>query len=148
MKAKKLDTKTQIGIGIFSSSSPISSTTPVRYVNGKKYLEEKGYNIIDGSLFRKKDFYRSGSICERAKEFNELLYRDDVQILMSSIGGNNTNSILPYIDYEYLRKHPKMIVRYNSAVVSNLCKNRISNILWTGVGGFFRRISSVCRYDI
>ena len=35
MKAKKLDTKTQIGIGIFSSSSPISSTTPVRYVMGK-----------------------------------------------------------------------------------------------------------------
>ena len=113
MKAKKLDTKTQIGIGIFSSSSPISSTTPVRYMNGKKYLEQKGYKIIDGSLFQKKDFYRSGSIQERAKEFNELLYRDDVQILMSSIGGNNTNAILPYIDYEYLRKHPKMIVGYS-----------------------------------
>lgn len=42
----------------------------------------------------------------RAAEFNELLYRDDVQILMASVGGNNTNPILPYIDYEYVKGHP------------------------------------------
>ncbi|WP_461811754.1 S66 family peptidase [Faecalimonas sp.] len=113
MKVKKLNVEDNIGIGVFSSSSPISSTTPIRYMNGKKYLEEKGYKVIDGLLFQKRDFYRSGSILERAKEFNDLLYRDDVQILMSSIGGNNTNSILPYIDYAYLKKHPKMIVGYS-----------------------------------
>lgn len=32
---------------------------------------------------------------------------------MASIGGNNTNSILPYIDYEYLKKHPKIIIGYS-----------------------------------
>lgn len=49
----------------------------------------------------------------RATEFNELLYREDVQILMASIGGNNTNSILPYIDYAYLKSHPKIIIGYS-----------------------------------
>lgn len=28
-------------------------------------------------------------------------------------GGNNTNSILPYIDYAYLKKHPKIIIGYS-----------------------------------
>lgn len=32
---------------------------------------------------------------------------------MASIGGNNTNSILPYIDYAYLKKHPKIIIGYS-----------------------------------
>ncbi len=32
---------------------------------------------------------------------------------MAAIGGNNTNSILPYIDYEYLMHHPKIIIGYS-----------------------------------
>lgn len=101
------------GIGIFSASSPISSTVPVRYRRGKRYLEEKGFFVVDGDLCGKQDFYRSGSIRERADEFNGLLYREDVQVVMAAIGGNNTNSILPYIDYEYLKKHPKIVIGYS-----------------------------------
>lgn len=111
MKAKRIGDKA--AIGIFSSSSPISASVPVRYERGVQYLEDKGFCIVHGSLRGKKDFYRSGTIRQRADEFNNLLYNEDVQILMASIGGNNTNSILPYIDYEYLRKHPKIIIGYS-----------------------------------
>jgi len=68
---------------------------------------------VDGSLYKKQDFYRSGSIRDRADEFNALLHDDSIQILMASIGGNNSNSILPYIDYDYLKKHPKIIIGYS-----------------------------------
>lgn len=111
MKAKILEK--DITVGVFSSSSPISATVPVRYERGVQYLKSRGYHVINGQLYGKKDSYRSGSIIERAEEFNQLLYNDDIQILMASIGGNNTNSILPYIDYEYLKKHPKIIVGYS-----------------------------------
>lgn len=111
MKARKL--KDDITVGVFSSSSPVSATVPVRYERGVEYLRSKGYKIINGRLYQKKDYYRSGTIQERAQEFNQLLYNEDVQILMASIGGNNTNSILPYIDYEYLKRHPKIIVGYS-----------------------------------
>lgn len=111
MKANKV--KKDSTIGIFSSSSPVSATVPVRYNRGKEYLTNKGFHIIDGALYGKQDFYRSGSIQERANEFNQLLYNEEVKILMAAIGGNNTNSILPYIDYDYLKKHPKIIVGYS-----------------------------------
>lgn len=100
-------------VGVFSSSSPISATVPVRYERGRAYLTSKGIRVIDGSLFGKRDGYRSGSIRERAEEFNQLLYNDEVQVLMASIGGNNTNSILPYVDYDYLARHPKIIIGYS-----------------------------------
>lgn len=111
MKANKV--KKDSTIGVFSSSSPVSATVPVRYNRGKEYLTNKGFHLIDGALYGKRDFYRSGSIQERANEFNQLLYNKEVKILMAAIGGNNTNSILPYIDYEYLKKHPKIIVGYS-----------------------------------
>lgn len=111
MKAKKAEK--EMVIGVFSSSSPISATVPVRYDRGVQYLESKGYKVINGNLYGKKESYRSGTIKERTDEFNELLHNEDIQILMASIGGNNTNSILPYIDYEYLKAHPKVIIGYS-----------------------------------
>lgn len=111
MKAKRVNPNCTIGV--FSSSSPISATVPVRYERGKQYLESKGFKVVDGLLYGKSDYYRSGSIKERAEEFNALLYNDEVKIVMAAIGGNNTNSILPYIDYEYLKKHPKIIIGYS-----------------------------------
>lgn len=111
MKAKRLDAHKTIGV--FSSSSPVSATVPSRYDRGVAYLEDKGYRITHGQLHGKRDYYRSGSIKARADEFNCLLYDENVQILMASIGGNNTNSILPYIDYGYLKAHPKIIIGYS-----------------------------------
>jgi len=110
---KALRIKNNAGIGVFSASSPISATVPMRYERGKTFLQSKGFNVVDGILYGQKDFYRSGSIIQRAMEFNELLYDESVDIIMSAIGGFNTNSILPYIDYEYLCSHPKVIVGYS-----------------------------------
>ena len=70
-------------IGVFSASSPISATVPVRYQRGKQYLESKGFRVVDGNLCGKSDFYRSGSIRERADEFNALLHDESISIIMS-----------------------------------------------------------------
>ena len=100
-------------IGIFSPSSPITYSCPRRFERAKKYLQEKGFNIIEGNLTRKHDFYRSGSIKERAEELNELIINPEVKCIMSTIGGMNSNSILPYLDYEAFKKNPKIIIGYS-----------------------------------
>jgi len=100
-------------IAFFSPSSPITATVPVRFERGKKYLQDKGFNLIAGSLTGKKDYYRSGSIAERAEELNSLIRNPKVQCIMSTIGGMNSNSLLPYIDYEHLKNNPKIIIGYS-----------------------------------
>ncbi|WP_085829265.1 S66 family peptidase [Clostridium massiliodielmoense] len=100
-------------IGIFSPSTPITSICPKRFQRGKQYLESKGFKIIEGNLTGKSDFYRSGSINERAAELNELIKNPEVKCIMSTIGGYNSNSILPYIDYEAFKKDPKIIIGYS-----------------------------------
>lgn len=48
MKANRPDHA--ITIGVFSASSPVSATAPIRYLCGKDYLTRKGLRVVDGAL--------------------------------------------------------------------------------------------------
>jgi len=107
-KLKKGDT-----IGIFSPSSAITASAPKRFNRAKAFLESKGFKIKDGSLTGRSDFYRSGSIKDRVMELNFLINDPEVKCIMSTSGGMNSNSLLPFIDYEALKKSPKIIIGYS-----------------------------------
>ena len=102
-------------IGIYSPSSPVTYTSPKRFERAKSYLQQKGFHILEGSLTGRYDFYRSGSIQERAEELNVLIRNPNVSCIMSTIGGMNSNSILPYIDYDAFLKNPKIMIGYSDA---------------------------------
>lgn len=100
-------------IGIVSPSSPITATAPVRTERAIGFLKEKGFRVVMGDLAGKKDFYRSASIKERADELNNLIRDDSIKCIMSSIGGMNSNSLLPYIDYDAFAANPKIVIGYS-----------------------------------
>ncbi|WP_342559866.1 S66 peptidase family protein [Psychrobacillus sp. FSL W7-1457] len=102
-------------IGIYSPSSPITYSSPTRFARSKAFIQLKGFEIVEGSLTGKHDHYRSGSIMARAEELNELIRNPDVRCIMSTIGGTNSNAILPYIDYEAFKKDPKIVIGYSDA---------------------------------
>jgi muramoyltetrapeptide carboxypeptidase len=100
-------------IAYISPSSPVTVTSPLRYERARQFLENKGFVLKAGNLTGKNDYYRSGSIAERAEEINALIRDENVKCIISTIGGMNSNSMLPYIDYEALKKHPKIIIGYS-----------------------------------
>ncbi len=111
MHAKKL--KQGDTIAVFSPSSPATVFAKKRYERAKAYIESKGFKLFEGNLTGKSDFYRSGTIAERAEELNALIRNPEISCIMSAIGGMNSNSLLPYIDYEALKQNPKLIVGYS-----------------------------------
>jgi muramoyltetrapeptide carboxypeptidase len=102
-------------IGIFTPSSPATVTAKQRFERAKAFLEAKGFVIEVGKLTGHSDGYRSGSPKERAEELNELLRNPNIKMIMSTIGGTNSNSMLPYIDYEAFKQNPKLVVGYSDA---------------------------------
>ncbi len=100
-------------VGIITPSSPAPVLFRERYQRGLNQLEKMGFEIIKGSCSNKIQAYRSSSIIERAEEINELIYNDEVKAIISTIGGLNSNSLLPYIDYEYLKSKPKVVMGYS-----------------------------------
>lgn len=100
-------------IGFFSPSSPATCFAPKRFERAKAFLQHKGFKLKAGQLTGKSDYYRSGSIQARAEELNALIRDPEVRCIISTIGGNNSNALLPYIDYEALRQDPKIIIGYS-----------------------------------
>lgn len=100
-------------IGFFSSSTPITQISPIRFARAREFLETKGVTLVAGNLTGRSDYYRAGSIKERAEEINQLIHDDSIDVLMATIGGLNTNALLPLIDFEYLESHPKTVVGYS-----------------------------------
>ncbi|SHG82453.1 S66 family peptidase [Ferrimonas marina] len=100
-------------IGFFSPSSPATVYAPGRFARAKAFLQQKGFRLKAGQLTGQCDGYRSGSIQARAEEFNALARDPEVRCIISTIGGSNSNALLPYLDYDALRADPKIIVGYS-----------------------------------
>ena len=102
-------------IGYYSASTPITALSPHRFARAQHFLAAQGVHLVAGTLTGQQDHYRSGSIQQRADELNTLIHDETVDVIMATIGGANTNAILPYLDYAYLNQHPKTIVGYSDA---------------------------------
>ncbi|WP_409252753.1 S66 family peptidase [Bacillus sp. SCS-153A] len=107
-KLKKGDT-----IGIITPSTPAPVLFNERYQRGLNQLRKMGFNVIEGKCSKSSQGYRSASIRDRAEELNEFIRDEEVKAIISPIGGTNSNSLLPYIDYETLKKNPKIIMGYS-----------------------------------
>ncbi|WP_188652699.1 S66 family peptidase [Pontibacillus salipaludis] len=111
IKAKTLKQGDSIGIITPSAAAPVKFKA--RYNRGLNQLRKMGFHIIEGKCSNKSQAYRSSTIKERSEEINELIYNKKVKAIISTIGGANSNSLLPYIDYEHLKKDPKIFMGYS-----------------------------------
>ncbi len=100
-------------IGVFSPSCPATAWIPERTRLAFQFVEEKGYHLKLGALTGRMSAYRSGTIRERADELNALIRDPEVDCIMAAAGGFVSNSLLPYIDYDTLKEHPKIIVGFS-----------------------------------
>lgn len=70
---------------------------------------ERGYKIMETKSVRV-DGVRSASAAVRGKEFNELIYNDDIMAVIAAAGGDYNIEMLPFIDADALRLHPKWLI--------------------------------------
>ena len=47
-----------------------------------------------------------------------------VKGIFSAIGGNDSVRILPYIDYDVIKNHPKIFMGYSDTTVSHFVMNK------------------------
>lgn len=104
-------------IAFYSPSAPATVTAPKRFERAKSFLEGKGFRLLPGALTGKSDVYRSGSVRERADELNGLIRNPEVKCIISTIGGLNSNALVPYIDYNAFLKAPKIMVGHSDVSV-------------------------------
>ena len=109
-----------------------ASLLPERYNIGVKQLEEEfGVKVVPmAHTLADSDFiYNNPEM--RAKDFMDAFRNPDIKAIISTIGGDETVRILPYIDFDVIRKNPKIFMGYSDTTVNHfMC-------LYAGLSSFY-----------
>lgn len=109
LKPKKLAKGDLIGL-----ISPASSPDDLEKI-GKavKYFESIGYRVIVGKNVGKYRGYLAGTDDERLTDLHEMFKNKDVKAIICLRGGYGTGRILDKINYNLIKKNPKIFVGYS-----------------------------------
>ena len=105
-----------------------------RYARSTAVLERLGFKIKLGANFQKDTYGYAASAEERAADLNALVADESVQMILFS-GGNSAVEILPFIDYENIRRNPKLFNSYSDATpILNAIYAQTGLVTYYGVG--------------
>jgi muramoyltetrapeptide carboxypeptidase len=115
IKPKKLNKKDTIGI-ISPASSPDDLT---RIEKGVKYFEKLGYRVELGENVGKYRGYLAGADEGRLKDIHSMFSNKNVKAIIAVRGGYGSPRLLDKIDYDLIKKNPKIFVGYSDITVLN-----------------------------
>lgn len=92
-------------IGIAAVSSPVELE---RLDAGLEALRARGYRVREASNLRLRDGFLAGDDTARAAGYRDLLSDPDVSAIFFARGGYGASRVIPHLDPEEIRRHPKI----------------------------------------
>ena len=80
---------------------------------GCQALRNLGYKPFYFDSIFDQDLYFAGSLDQRVWELEEMFLRDDVRAIICARGGYGSNYLLPVLNVEKIKAHPKIFVGYS-----------------------------------
>lgn len=78
-----------------------------------KTIEALGLKVTFGKNVNEIDMMGSSSIASRIEDLHEAFADKNVKAILTVIGGFNSNQLLSYIDYDLIKKNPKIFCGYS-----------------------------------
>jgi muramoyltetrapeptide carboxypeptidase len=119
MIPKKLTYNDEVRVISPSKSLSIHWITTELVDEAKHKISNLGLKTTFGENCRIINEFESSSIMERITDLHNAFKDTSVKIIMTSIGGFNSNELLPYIDFDLIKQNPKILCGYSD--ISVLC---------------------------
>lgn len=104
-------------ISIVSPSAGLGELFPHRVRDGISALERMGFRVkVEKNALGRRGWV-SGTVEERIEDLHSAFSDPDVKCVMCSIGGDHSNQLLRHIDYDLIRKNPKIFIGYSDISV-------------------------------
>lgn len=100
-------------IGIISPSSPIAAFCPRRFQRGIDELQKLCFKVKLGQHVRERYRHTAGTIQQRINDLHVMFMDDEVKAIVCTIGGLNSNQLLEHLDYDLIKKHPKIFMGFS-----------------------------------
>jgi muramoyltetrapeptide carboxypeptidase len=109
-------------LGVFTPSTPANVHFREKYRHGLDQIETLGYRWIEGDLTARcaHQGYRTATPRERAAELMSLVEDPGVDAIVATIGGQNSSSLIPYLDFASIRRHPKILLGFSDVTSLHL----------------------------
>lgn len=107
-------------IGLVSPSSGLAGLVPHRVEQAKQMLEELGFRVKVGQHTLETEGYVSSAPEKRASDLHDMFQDTEVKGIISMIGGNHSNHLLPLLDYDLIRSNPKVFMGFSDITVLHL----------------------------
>lgn len=111
--AQKLKKGDEIRIVAPSSSMNQSFITKEVKEYATKNLEAMGFTITFGRYINEVDEFNSTTIAHRLDDFHDAFKDKNVKAIFTVIGGLNSNQLLQHLNYDLIRKNPKILCGYS-----------------------------------
>ncbi|HFI0148375.1 TPA: S66 peptidase family protein [Streptococcus suis] len=79
----------------------------------KEKLEELGFKLTFSEHYFENDIFDSAPIASRVADLEAAFADESVDAILTTIGGFNSNELLPYLDFDLIARHPKMFCGYS-----------------------------------
>jgi muramoyltetrapeptide carboxypeptidase len=96
-------------------------------------LESLGFKLSFGKHVEEIDPFQSSSIQSRVEDFHDAFSDPAIKAVICVIGGFNSNQLLPYIDWDIVKKNPKVFIGYSDiTVLHNAINARAGLVTYLG----------------
>jgi muramoyltetrapeptide carboxypeptidase len=93
--------------------APASNIKRESLDKGCEALQRQGYQPFYFDSIVAQDLYFAGSAARRARELEEMFARVEVKAIVCARGGYGANYLLPILNLEKIKAHPKIFVGYS-----------------------------------
>ena len=120
-------------IGVIAPSGTITGEKIEEVEKAKQIVEKDGFKVkFAKNLFSNTNIY-SATVHEKAEDLNAMFADDEVKMIWCAKGGENSNSLFDYIDYENIKKHPKIFCGYSDITsLSNMIHEKTGLVTFSG----------------
>lgn len=87
------------------------------FERAKKLFLENGFKLRFANNCLEEYYGMAGTPKEKAKELMKMYEDDDVKMIICLDGGDSCNTLIDYLDYKVIKKHPKPIMGYSDITV-------------------------------
>lgn len=114
-------------IGIVSPASPSESRSEI--IRASETFEEMGYRVLIGKNVNKQKGFVAASEDERAEDLNYMFGNDKVKAVFVTQGGYGSAQLTDKIDYELIRRNPKIFTGFSDITSLHLAINKLAGVV-------------------
>ena len=128
-------------IGVVAPSGPIIEEKIEELKKAKEIVEKDGFKVkFSKNIFSNSTGY-SATAKEKAEDINSMFANKEIKMIWCAKGGNNSNSVFEYLDYELIKQNPKIICGYSDITsLTNIISEKTGLITFSSTN--FKTIST------